>query len=85
MRPVCRCSDVIIPKKKLPVQQLGIIMPSAVMMEENFDKLLDQCETQELEVSTGCQNAYFLSCCSKCQSLLSPFDRFVCDSYLKVG
>uniref|UniRef100_A0A674P2V3 COP9 signalosome complex subunit 8 n=2 Tax=Takifugu rubripes TaxID=31033 RepID=A0A674P2V3_TAKRU len=53
MRPVCRCSDVIIPKKKLPVQQLGIIMPSAVMMEENFDKLLDQCETQELEAPGG--------------------------------
>lgn len=26
-------------------------MPSAVMMEENFDKLLEQCEAQELEVS----------------------------------
>lgn len=77
MRPVCCCSDVIIPTKKLPVQQLGIIMPTAVIMEENFDKLLDQCETQELEVSIGCQNAYFFSCCSKCQSPLSPFDRFV--------
>lgn len=77
MRPACRCSDVIIPTKKLPVQQLGIIMPTAVIMEENFDKLLDQCETQELEVSIGCQNAHFFSCCSKCQSLLSLFDRLV--------
>lgn len=77
VRPWCRCSDVIIPKKKLSAQQLGIIMPTAVIMEENFDKLLDQCETQELEVSIGCQNAYFFSCCSKCQSLLSLLDRFV--------
>lgn len=52
----------IIPKKKLPVQQLGIIMPTAVIMEENFDKLLDQCETQELEVSIGKQNAHLFSC-----------------------
>ncbi|XP_061548326.1 COP9 signalosome complex subunit 8 [Phycodurus eques] len=28
-------------------------MPSAVMMEENFDKLLEQCETQELEAPGG--------------------------------
>lgn len=33
------------------MQQLGIIMPTAVIMEENFDKLLEQCEAQELEVS----------------------------------
>lgn len=26
-------------------------MPAAVIMEENFDKLLEQCEAQELEVS----------------------------------
>ncbi|XP_027879358.1 COP9 signalosome complex subunit 8 isoform X2 [Xiphophorus couchianus] len=26
-------------------------MPAAVIMEENFDQLLDQCEAQELEVS----------------------------------
>ena len=26
-------------------------MPAAVIMEENYDKLLEQCETQELEVS----------------------------------
>lgn len=26
-------------------------MPTAVIMEENFDKLLEQCEAQELEVS----------------------------------
>lgn len=32
------------------MQQLGIIMPTAVIMEENFDKLLEQCEAQELEV-----------------------------------
>lgn len=25
-------------------------MPAAVIMEENFDKLLEQCEAQELEV-----------------------------------
>ncbi|XP_061698105.1 COP9 signalosome complex subunit 8 [Syngnathoides biaculeatus] len=28
-------------------------MPSAVIMEDNFDKLLDQCETQELEAPGG--------------------------------
>uniref|UniRef100_A0AAQ5Y7R4 COP9 signalosome complex subunit 8 n=1 Tax=Amphiprion ocellaris TaxID=80972 RepID=A0AAQ5Y7R4_AMPOC len=28
-----------------------IIMPTAVIMEENFDKLLEQCEAQELEVT----------------------------------
>ncbi|KAG5283227.1 hypothetical protein AALO_G00039780 [Alosa alosa] len=28
-------------------------MPSAVMMSENFDKLLEQCETQELEAPGG--------------------------------
>lgn len=28
-------------------------MPTAVIMEENFDKLLEQCEAQELEVSVG--------------------------------
>lgn len=38
-------------KRKFPAQQLGIIMPAAVIMEENFDKLLEQCEAQELEVS----------------------------------
>lgn len=59
MRPLCCSSAVIISKKKLPVQQLGIIMPTAVIMEENFDKLLEQCETQELEVSTGNQDLYF--------------------------
>lgn len=37
--------------RKFPAQQLGIIMPTAVIMEENFDKLLEQCEAQELEVS----------------------------------
>lgn len=35
----------------LCVQQLGIIMPAAVNMEENYDKILEQCEAQELEVS----------------------------------
>lgn len=60
--PLYCWSDYNLPKKKLPVQQLGIIMPTAVIMEENFDKLLDQCETQELEVSIGKQNAYFFSC-----------------------
>lgn len=38
-------------KKKFPAQQLGVIMPTAVSMEDNFDKLLEQCEAQELEVS----------------------------------
>lgn len=38
-------------KRKFPAEQLGIIMPTAVIMEENFDKLLEQCEAQELEVS----------------------------------
>jgi len=33
------------------MQQLGINMPTAVIMEENFDKLLEQCEAQEIEVS----------------------------------
>lgn len=33
------------------MQQLGINMPAAVIMEENYDKLLEQCEAQELEVS----------------------------------
>lgn len=33
------------------MQQLGINMPTAVIMEENYDKLLEQCEAQELEVS----------------------------------
>ncbi|CAG11220.1 unnamed protein product [Tetraodon nigroviridis] len=28
-------------------------MPTAVIMEENFDKLLEQCETQELEAPGG--------------------------------
>uniref|UniRef100_A0A3Q0RI44 COP9 signalosome complex subunit 8 n=1 Tax=Amphilophus citrinellus TaxID=61819 RepID=A0A3Q0RI44_AMPCI len=28
-------------------------MPTAVIMEENFDKLLEQCEAQELEVRTS--------------------------------
>ncbi|XP_078030406.1 COP9 signalosome complex subunit 8 isoform X2 [Epinephelus lanceolatus] len=35
------------------MQQLGIIMPTAVIMEENFDKLLEQCEAQELEAPGG--------------------------------
>ena len=26
-------------------------MPAAVIMEENYDKVLEQCESQELEVS----------------------------------
>lgn len=34
-------------------------MPTAVIMEENFDKLLEQCETQELEVSTEKQDLSF--------------------------
>uniref|UniRef100_A0A4W6FRG9 COP9 signalosome complex subunit 8 n=2 Tax=Lates calcarifer TaxID=8187 RepID=A0A4W6FRG9_LATCA len=33
--------------------ELGIIMPTAVIMEENFDKLLEQCEAQELEAPGG--------------------------------
>lgn len=37
---------------RVPMQDLGINMPSAVIMEENYDKLLEQCEAQELEVST---------------------------------
>uniref|UniRef100_A0A3P9PGA8 Uncharacterized protein n=1 Tax=Poecilia reticulata TaxID=8081 RepID=A0A3P9PGA8_POERE len=28
-------------------------MPAAVIMEENFDQLLDQCEAQELEAPGG--------------------------------
>lgn len=31
--------------------QLGINMPTAVIMEENYSKLLEQCEAQELEVT----------------------------------
>lgn len=44
-------ATAITQKKTFPAQQLGIIMPTAVIMEENFDKLLEQCEAQELEVS----------------------------------
>lgn len=40
------------------MQQLGINMPAAVIMEENFDKLLEQCESQELEVSTESRHIY---------------------------
>uniref|UniRef100_A0A3Q3LYF2 COP9 signalosome complex subunit 8 n=1 Tax=Mastacembelus armatus TaxID=205130 RepID=A0A3Q3LYF2_9TELE len=32
---------------------LGSNMPAAVIMEENFDKLLEQCEAQELEAPGG--------------------------------
>lgn len=52
--PLTRCSSTAIAqtkKKTFPVQQLGINMPTAVIMEENYDKLLEQCEAQELEVS----------------------------------
>ncbi|XP_056289702.1 COP9 signalosome complex subunit 8 [Pseudoliparis swirei] len=35
------------------MQQLGINMPTAVIMEENFDKLLEQCEAQEIEAPGG--------------------------------
>ncbi|XP_029314703.1 COP9 signalosome complex subunit 8 [Cottoperca gobio] len=35
------------------MQQLGINMPAAVIMEENYDKLLEQCEAQELEAPGG--------------------------------
>lgn len=34
-------------------------MPTAVMMEENFDKLLEQCEAQELEVSAKSRTLLF--------------------------
>lgn len=34
-------------------------MPTAVMMEENFDKLLEQCEAQELEVSAKSRTLFF--------------------------
>lgn len=44
------------------MQQLGIIMPAAVIMEENFDKLLEQCEAQELEVGTEWRNSLFFLC-----------------------
>ncbi|TNN53543.1 COP9 signalosome complex subunit 8 [Liparis tanakae] len=35
------------------MQQLGINMPTAVIMEENYDKLLEQCEAQEIEAPGG--------------------------------
>ncbi|KAI4805759.1 hypothetical protein KUCAC02_010356 [Chaenocephalus aceratus] len=35
------------------MQQLGINMPAAVIMEENYDKVLEQCEAQELEAPGG--------------------------------
>lgn len=50
-RLTCCAATAISQKKKFPAQQLGINMPTAVIMEENFDKLLEQCEAQELEVS----------------------------------
>ncbi|KAF3842635.1 hypothetical protein F7725_001484 [Dissostichus mawsoni] len=31
--------------------KLGINMPAAVIMEENYDKVLEQCEAQELEAN----------------------------------
>ncbi len=34
-------------------------MPTAVIMEENFDKLLEQCEAQELEVREESRNSLF--------------------------
>lgn len=34
-------------------------MPTAVMMEENFDKVLEQCEAQELEVSAKSRTLFF--------------------------
>lgn len=34
-------------------------MPTAVIMEENFDKLLEQCEAQELEVRPESRNSDF--------------------------
>lgn len=37
-------------------------MPAAVIMEENFDKLLEQCEAQELEVGTEWRNSLFFLC-----------------------
>lgn len=36
-------------------------MPAAVIMEENYDKVLEQCEAQELEVSTASHNILFLA------------------------
>lgn len=36
-------------------------MPTAVIMEENFDKLLEQCEAQELEVSAVL--GFLFHCC----------------------
>ena len=36
-------------------------MPSAVIMEENYDKLLEQCEAQELEVGTESRNSLFIA------------------------
>lgn len=63
-----------------------MIMPTAVIMEENLDKLLEQCETQELEVSTENQDLSFFRtviivtlCCPTGQYL------YLCLSHLADG
>lgn len=56
------------------MQQLGIIMPTAVIMEENFDKLLEQCEAQELEVRSR-----FVTLFCICAVLIIDFQPFVSD------
>lgn len=57
------------------MQQLGIIMPTAVMMEENFDKLLEQCEAQELEVSAERRHPSKCVCEKSAACVLSVFPR----------
>lgn len=49
-------------------------MPTAVIMEENFDKLLEQCEAQELEVRSRCVTLFCI-----CAVLIVDFRPFVSD------
>lgn len=49
-------------------------MPTAVIMEENFDKLLEQCEAQELEVRSR-----FVTLFCICAVLIIDFQSFVSD------
>ena len=54
-------------------------MPTAVIMEENFDKLLEQCEAQELEVRTELRHLYF------CGPTVSVVSQALCLGTLVIG
>lgn len=47
-------------------------MPTAVMMEENFDKLLEQCEAQELEVSAERRHSSECVCAKSSRLVFRP-------------